>query len=191
MESDLADQGRKLDDEAFTLLFDRYYPAIYGYLRRRVTADLAAEVAAETFLAAYRQRAKFDSARGDAKPWLFGIAANLMRRQRRREKRELRAYARSGVDPVGADLDGVEARLDAQVEARRLASELADLPAAHREVLLLYAWADLSYEEISDALDIPVGTVRSRLARCRRRLGDLLDAPATVAEVPTPGGTHV
>jgi RNA polymerase sigma-70 factor, ECF subfamily len=178
-----------LDGEGVAALFDRHYPQIHAYLRRRLSTEPARELAAETFLVAYRRRADFDPARGEALPWLFGIAANLMRGERRRERRELRAYARTGIDPVVADPDEPERRLDARADGPRLAAALADLPHENREVLLLFAWAELSYEEISTALGIPVGTVRSRMARGRARLLGRLDPEPRAADVASTEGS--
>ena len=92
---------------------------------------------------------------------------NLVSRHYRDEERKLRAYARTGVDPVRADEPSSDARLDAQMLKRQLAGALADLRPEERDVLLLHAWGELEYGEIAEALDIPVGTVRSRLSRAR------------------------
>jgi len=94
-----------------------------------------------------------------------------MRRYRRTERRKLAAYARIGVDPLVAsdpDLDAAEDRAQSQGAGPVLAQALAALRPGDRDVLLLHAWADLSYQEIAGALGVHVGTVRSRLARARR-----------------------
>jgi RNA polymerase sigma-70 factor (ECF subfamily) len=79
-----------------------------------------------------------------------------------------RALARTGVDPAAEpDADRVARSVSAAAAGRRLAAALAKLSTGDRHVLLLLAWADLSYEEIATALDIPIGTVRSRLHRAR------------------------
>ena len=136
----------------------------------------ADEVAAETFLQAFAARERFDCSRPDARPWLFGIATNLLRRHRRAEERRLRAFARAATRPEDMSaFDGVDERLDATAAAGALATSLASLGPGERDVLLLYAWADLSYEEIADALAIPVGTVRSRLHRARGVMRELLE----------------
>lgn len=159
----------------FGEVFERHFRAVYGYLARRVGAQLAEELAAEAFTQAFRQRGRFDPAREDARPWLFGIAANLVRRHHRDERRRLMAYARTGLDPVVLDeTDEVDSRTDADAIGRQLALALASLRSSEREVLLLYAWAEFSYQEIAEALGMPVGTVRSRLSRARRRLRGLL-----------------
>jgi RNA polymerase sigma factor (sigma-70 family) len=160
----------RVEPAAFAPIFDRHYATIHAYLRRRLDATIAEELAAETFARALRAVTRYDEDRGDALPWLFGIAANLARRHRRTEVRRLRAYARTGRDPLQDEHGDAPARLDAAAAGPRLAAALAELRADDREALLLFAWADLSYEEISLALGIPLGTVRSRLHRARHTL---------------------
>jgi RNA polymerase sigma-70 factor, ECF subfamily len=159
------------DPEAFEVVFARHVSAIHRYLHRRVGKDLADELAAQTFEIAFTRRTSFDPARGDAGPWLYGIAANLLRTHRRTERRQLLAFARSGVDPVAPDEFGpADERADAAVAFRGLAQRLARLRDDDRDALLLFAWAGLSYEQVAEALAVPVGTVRSRIARARRVL---------------------
>lgn len=158
------------DPEQFALVFERHHRVLMAYLTRRVGPALAADIASETFLVAFRRRHKFDTTHESARPWLFGIASNLLRRHRRREVRELRAYARTGSDPVLSETQAVEDRIDAQRAERQLAAALSALSHLQREVLLLTAWAGLSPEEIARALDVPVGIVRSRLHRARRKM---------------------
>ncbi len=157
------------DPRSFGLIFERHFGAIHGYLRRRLDRQLADELASQTFLVAFDRRAQFDLRRTDSRPWLFGIATNLTRNHRRREIRELRAIAELRPDPVPG-IDGVESRIDAERLRGPLAQGLADLPPEEADVLLLLVWAELSQAEIADALEIPVGTVKSRLSRARGRL---------------------
>lgn len=160
----------------FGLIFDRHFDTIHRYLARRVGPALADDLAAQTFTEAFATRARYDLERPDAAPWLYGIATNLLRRHRRTEERQLRAYARTGVDPAFAtDLEAVIERLDARSNGPGLAAALAALHQRDRDVLLLFAWGDHSYEDIAYALGIPVGTVRSRLNRARRSMRELLD----------------
>jgi RNA polymerase sigma-70 factor (ECF subfamily) len=162
------------DPAAFSHVFDRHFDAIHRYLYRRVGPQVADELAAETFVQALGDRERFDG-RADARPWLYGIAANLLRHHRRDERRALLAYARAGIDPIvqGGE-DAIVDRADALASGRRVALALASLRDDDRDVLLLFAWADLSYEAIGAALGIPIGTVRSRLHRARRRCRELL-----------------
>jgi RNA polymerase sigma-70 factor (ECF subfamily) len=151
------------DPEAFVELFDRHFDPIYGYLSRRIGPDTGSELASEVFTAAFAQRARYDLSRADAAPWLYGIAANLLRRRHRSESRRLRAYARTPVERAPEMAAGLPADPG-------IAAALAALRPVDREVLLLFAWADLDYEQIAEALRVPVGTVRSRLHRARQQL---------------------
>jgi RNA polymerase sigma factor (sigma-70 family) len=164
----------RAEPRVFATVFDRHYDAVHRYLARRVGPDLADDLAAETFTEAFDVRFRFDTAHPDARPWLFGIATNLLRHHHRGEARRLRAYARLD-RPADADdgLGGIEARLDAERAGPAIAEALMRLSAGERDVLLLFAWADLRYEEIAVALRIPIGTVRSRLHRARRRVREL------------------
>jgi RNA polymerase sigma factor (sigma-70 family) len=179
------------DSSRFGEIFDRHFAEIDRFLARRVGSALADEIAAEAFMIAFRSRARYDSAAVDAGPWLYGIAANLARRHWRTERRRLRAYARTGVDPICDDAGDLDHRLDALAAGPELAAALASLRVGERDVLLLFAWADLSYEEIASALGIPAGTVRSRLSRARSRIRELL-APTGQSSVDraTEGGTR-
>lgn len=165
----------------FAAIFDRHFDAVHAYLQRRIGRDLADELAAQTFLVAFDGRARYDSSQPSARPWLFGIATNLLRRHHRDELRQLRAYARSAADPILDAFDGVEARIDASSMRRELVDALTRVPAEELDALLLFAWADFSYAEIGQALEIPTGTVRSRLSRARARIRTALEVePAAV-----------
>ena len=178
--------GTRLDDaalierswhepEAFAALYDRHAAPIHRFAGRRLGGQLADDVVAETFLAAFGRRNRYDLRRADARPWLYGIAANVIGKHRRAEVRMLRAWARTGADPVTeGHADLVDSQVAAAAMQRDLAAALAALPAGDRDVLLLIAWADLSYEETAAALGIPVGTVRSRLNRARRKVREAL-----------------
>jgi RNA polymerase sigma-70 factor, ECF subfamily len=161
--------------QRFGEIFERHYDAIYAFLARRLGADLGGELAAETFTRAFSSRRRFRVEQSpSARPWLFGIATNLLRHHYRTEARQLRAYARTGVDPVLDLVADVERRADASAAGPQLAEALAGLRNEERDVLLLFAWADLSYAEIAQALDLEDGTVRSRLSRARARVREQL-----------------
>ncbi len=156
---------------AFAILFDRHYPAIWRYLCRRAGPTAADDLAGETFLRAFAGRARYDGGQLDARPWLYGIATNLLREDARREGRQLRAYARAAEPSGGAgETEDAERRVDAQALAPRVVAALAELSPADRDALLLLALTDLDYDGIAIATGVPVGTVRSRLHRVRRRL---------------------
>jgi RNA polymerase sigma-70 factor, ECF subfamily len=161
---------------AFEAVFHRHFVVIHRYLARRLGEDLAEELAAETFSIAFARRATFKAQTPDCKAWLYGIAAKLASMHHRGEVRRLRAYARSAERLVGT-LDDTIGRLDSQSRAPHLARALADLSARQRDVLLLYAVADLSYPEIATALGISTGTVRSRIHRARAQVSRALEPP--------------
>ncbi|MFD8569928.1 RNA polymerase sigma factor [Streptomyces sp. NPDC059639] len=168
--------------ELFALLYDRYAPDIHRYAARRLGEQAADDITADTFLTAFRVRARYDTARAGARPWLYGIAAHLIGKQRRKEVRGLRALARTGQDPVAAGW--VEDTADRVTAQAPLADALAALSAADRHVLLLVAWADLTYQDVAEALGIPVGTVRSRLNRARKKVRAALGAdPAFTSDM--------
>jgi RNA polymerase sigma-70 factor (ECF subfamily) len=163
------------EPDRFAEIFDRYYGEVHGYAARRLGGGgLADDIAAETFLIAFDRRRSYDVTRPDARPWLYGIASNLISRHRRAEVRQYRALARvGGADSPEGPTDGlaerVSVRLDAEALRGRLAAALAEIADADRDVLLLVAWAQLSCEEAAQALGIPAGTARSRLHRARKK----------------------
>lgn len=168
--------ARSLQDASeFAVIFDRHFGTIHRYLARRVGGDVADDLAAEVFTVAFARRSSYDTDRPLALPWLYGIASNLLRadlrHQQRRDHAHERLASQSRADAVAEPLDErVVTSLDAQRHAQGLQGRLADLSVDDATTLALYAWEDLSYEEIAEALEIPVGTVRSRLHRVRRKL---------------------
>lgn len=154
--------------EKFALLFDRHAPHIQRYLARRLGQQIADDLLAETFLAAFTKRERYDSSRPDARPWLYGIATNLVGQHRREE---VRRHRTPSVGPYVADhADRVAADVTAQAMRSMLSGALGALSVEDRDVLLLVAWEQLSYLEVAEALAVPVGTVRSRLNRARRKV---------------------
>jgi RNA polymerase sigma factor (sigma-70 family) len=160
---------------AFMPLVERHNRVLFGYLARRLGADVAEELVSETYARAFELRHRYDTQRPDARPWLFGIATNLMRNHLRSNARQSRAFARAGVNDVSFDDDAaIDARLDASVHGEAIQEALSQLSPGDREALLLFAWGEMPYEDIAASLDIPVGTVRSRLNRARRQLKEAL-----------------
>ncbi|GAA3652842.1 RNA polymerase sigma factor [Microbacterium marinilacus] len=157
----------------FAALFDRHAVAVGHYARRLVGVDAGDDVLSETFLVAFRRRADYDLTRDSALPWLLGIATRLAHKARAAEARRWRALQASAalaVETAVSDIDAAAERADAVSRLRRLVPRIRRLSAADRDTLLLHAWGDLSTEQIAAALDVPVGTVWSRLNRIRRRL---------------------
>jgi RNA polymerase sigma factor (sigma-70 family) len=162
-------QSSVREPDRFTLIFDRYFSQVHSYVARRLGSDIADDLSSETFLIAFRQRERFDGRSGVVRAWLYGIATNLIRRHRRDEVRAWRAAARL---PAAGSSPGHEDRVTAQVTAQgaagQLAAALAKVSAKDREVLMLVALGELTYDEVAEALGIKYGTVCSRLSRARR-----------------------
>ena len=163
--------------QIFALIFDRHASTIHAYAARRAGRPVADDVMAETFLIAFERRRSFDVDRTSARPWLYGIASNLLGRHARQEERQWRAYARHAGDAGSVEHEsGAVARLDAARALAQMSAVVRRLDVVDRDVLLLYAWADLTYDQIAQALNLPVGTVRSKLHRVRTRLREHVDA---------------
>ncbi|GHE98314.1 RNA polymerase sigma factor [Streptomyces fumanus] len=182
---------------AFAELFDSYARAVYNHAFR-LTADwsTAEDVMATTFMEAWRLRHRIDAEGGSLRPWLLGIATNTARNQYRSNRR----YRRAVLATAAAELnvpDHAEEVTEQVDDQRRLAvalRALARLRRPEREVIALCVGEGLDYESAAKVLDIPVGTVASRLFRARKKLRSLADvellqpaAPATDA-IDTRGG---
>jgi RNA polymerase sigma-70 factor, ECF subfamily len=178
------------DPETFAALYDRHAAVLHRYVARRLGPAAADDVVADTFLDAFRRRHRYDTTMRDARPWLYGIAANLVGKHTRSEVRMLRAYARTGADPAlkGTEADEADSRIASAAVQRELAAALAGLGPGDRDVLLMVAWADLTCTEVATALSIPAGTVRSRLHRARTQIRAALGGydPTSVGEESVP-----
>ena len=165
-----------LDDPfLFGEIFSRHYSAVFGFAARRLGVGEAGDVAGEVFVRAFRIRRRFDTSRSDCRPWLYGIAANIVGDRIRRTRRARRRFV--VVDPALDVFYGVEDsddRLVAESVSDRLNEALGELSAADRDTFVLYSLERLSYAEIAEVLDVPAGTVGSRIARARRRLRELI-----------------
>lgn len=163
------------DADAFGQLYDRHANTIYNYLFRR-TGDwaVAEDLTASVFLSAWkkRQRVVFSDS-GAVLPWLYGVAANVLRNHDRGLRRFGRAVATLISEPrPRTEADAAERALDEEL-MRSVLAAVNRLPPPERDVLTLCVFAEVSYEEAALALQIPIGTVRSRLSRARRRLAEL------------------
>lgn len=181
METDQAlwARARAGDAEAFGTLFERHAVAVYRLCFWR-TGDvaLAEDLSAAVFLETWRHRARVAVVNGSILPWLFGVASNLVRGHRRAARRREAALRRLPPLPVEPDLaDEVAGRVDAETTMRAVLAVVRQLPERDQEVLAFCGWAGCTYEEAARILGVPVGTVRSRLARARARLGRLLAEP--------------
>lgn len=187
--------GSFADPEEFAAIFDRHFVPVHRFLARRAGPDVADELAGEVFRRAFEHRGAYDVARTECLPWLYGIARNALGHHFRGIGRQQRALQRvlltfDDRDHGNADASFVEEaieKVDAEALTNRAIAALVGLSEGEREALLLLTWEGLGYSEIAVALEVPVGTVRSRLHRGRRKLREHLgwpeDASSPVVEV--------
>jgi RNA polymerase sigma-70 factor (ECF subfamily) len=159
--------------EAFGEIFERHYRVVLGYSVRRTGVAVGEDIASRTFVIAFEQRKRFNTAAASARPWLMGIATNLIRHHFRDEATHLAVLQR--LPPERSDGDVTDEHLEAVRLGPTLVEELLALDPVDRDAFLLLALGELTYDEIGAALGIPTGTVRSKLHRARRRLRERLD----------------
>lgn len=172
--------------EYFVPVFERHFSVVHKFLRLRA-ASVADELAAETFVVAFKRRSAYSSEHADARPWLFGIALNLLRAHWRSERRKRAALLRLHGERETDSSDRAIERADAHRSIASLRALLEPLPPDDRDLLLLHACVGLSYDEAAHALGIPPGTARSRLHRLHARLRASLATQADDQRVRTGG----
>jgi RNA polymerase sigma-70 factor (ECF subfamily) len=178
-----ADESNGTKDEreraAFDAIYRLYADKVYGFcLRRTGNTALADEARAIVFLEAWRRRREIDFRSKPVAPWLYGVARNVLRNQSRAERRQNATQRSLGRLPRYSE--DLTEHLQRRQEMSALLRSLRTLPSAQREVIGLCLLDDDSYEAAAGKLQIPVGTVRSRLSRARVQLAsDLRAAAAT------------
>jgi RNA polymerase sigma factor (sigma-70 family) len=169
----------------FAVVYDRHLRAIHDYVRRRVGDEQAHDLTAEVFVRAFHARSRYDVRYATALPWLLGFATNLISEHRREERRRLALIERIAARSEHATADRPQEQL-----APELARALRKLRPGDRDALLLVVWGELSYDEAAHALNLPIGTVRSRIARARRRLTGDLQHPSVPPAISANGEEH-
>ena len=174
METDgaLIERSARGRPDAFVEVVRRHEVAVHGYLARRAGRQAADDLLGEVWVRAFGGRAGFDPAHPDARPWLYGIARNVLRAHWRAGRPADQAGVVEAVDPW----DDVIDRLDsgAAARTREMVGAVRALPPEEREVLLLVAWEQLTPAQAALVLGIPQGTARSRLHRARAALRPVL-----------------
>lgn len=175
----LAARLRAGDPEAMGEIYDRYADRIYNFCFRRTASwSVAEDAMAASFLEVWRARARAVAYDGTLLPWLYGVAGNVCRNHVRGQRRQAALRAKLHVVEDGAreadHADEVADRVDDERRMAALVAAVARLGDRDREVLMLVAWDGLTYEQAAQVLDVPVGTVRSRLSRSRGRLAELM-----------------
>ncbi|WP_203884283.1 RNA polymerase sigma factor [Planotetraspora kaengkrachanensis] len=180
------------DTEAFGVIFDRHARAVYNHCFRR-TADWsdAEDITSVVFLEAWRRHRELSPERDSALPWLLGVANNVLRNRYRAKRNHRDALDRMSAMSAEPDpADDIAGRIDDEHQMRRVLTAVNRLPLADQEVLSVCVWAGLSYDDAAIALDLPVGTVRSRLSRARARLKKLTASSSGNAREPAGGTAH-
>ena len=188
-DAQLWSRAQRDDTAAFGELYRRHARSVQSYCLWRTVAQQVAEEATSTvFLEVWRRRGRLELRTETAAPLLLGVSSNVLRnfwRSQRRHARALERIGRSEPRLAAWDEDEVIARVDAMAEVREAGTAIRALPSKEREVLALLVWGELSYAETAIALDVPIGTVRSRVSRARSRLGEAfadLSSRPTLAE---------
>lgn len=170
------------DVDAFGRLYERHAVGVEAFcLRRSASRTIAEEATSEVFLELWRQRSRLTVSGDSARPLLLGIALNVLRHRWRIERRHRATLARLSerFDRLAPTESPPAATLEALARARKIVERL---PRPEAETLILIAWGELSYEETAGVLGVPIGTVRSRLARARSRLTGLSTQPFDLAK---------
>ena len=159
------------DREAFGEIFRRHARAVFAICYWRMgDAAMAEDVTSVVFLEAWRRRDLVVLEQRSALPWLLGVANHTSRNATRSLRRYTQALKRlDGHRPLPTD-DAVIDRIEAETSLKMVNGVVRDLSEQEREIVLLVFWSCLTYEATSVALGVPVGTVRSRVSRTRRKL---------------------
>lgn len=182
------------DGEAFAAVFDRHGDRVLTQVARRIgSRQDADELASEVFVQAWRSRDKARFVDGSLLPWLLVIANHVAWKHLRSASRYVsmrrRLPAEPSLEPDPAD--NAISNLELAERARALARALAALSRADQQLIALCDLGELTYAQAAAALDIPIGTVRSRLSRAHQRLRTILIQPASESRArPQPGGHH-
>ncbi|MEE8441235.1 MAG: RNA polymerase sigma factor [Spirochaetia bacterium] len=173
LERSLIVRAKAGERDAFSVLIRhnirRVYRAAYAVMRNRDDAD---DIAQETFVRAYQSISRFDETR-PLFPWLYRIARNLcLNRIERVTERETELPEFDYLPDAAA---GPEESAIAAEERTRVRNAVGRLPDQHRQIIQLSHFQECSYREIADILDVPIGTVMSRLHNARRKLRELLE----------------
>lgn len=175
-DADLVARHRYGDEAAFAEVYRRHSGMVYNLaLRLAGDPDEAADLAQEIFLRVYRHLGKFRG-RSSLKTWVYRVALNHCRSRLGRRPPAAQPLAEPGTGNEPADpRRGPEERASAADVGRRVARALARLPGRFRDAVVLRDLEELSYQEIAEVLGVRIGTVRSRIARGRDRLRQVLE----------------
>jgi RNA polymerase sigma factor (sigma-70 family) len=186
LDSELWRRAAENDGSAFGELFERHADAVYLHCFRRTASwSIAEELTSIVFLEAWRRRRAVRLSSDSILPWLLAVANNAIRNSKRSLRRHQRLLTKLPPPPHASDFgDDAAGRLDDERAMAQILSVLGALRAEEQEVVSLCDWAGLTYAAAAAALDVPLGTVRSRLSRAhehlRARLGEVIHDPPPI-----------
>ncbi|GAA5177235.1 sigma-70 family RNA polymerase sigma factor [Rugosimonospora acidiphila] len=182
MRSDAELIGRSLtgDRDAFVEVIYRHESAVGAYLARRVGREAAEDLLGEVWVAAFESRRSYDQSFAEARPWLYGVALNRLRRYWRSRPAEELVPDVTGMANGWDPWPAVDARVDTQAVLR---TALAKLKPEEREVLTLVAWEDLTVADAARALGMPAGTGRRLLHQARMALRNAPEVAALITDL--------
>lgn len=170
--------------EAMAAIYRRHGGLVYRFtLQMSRSETVAEEITQEVFLALLTQMDRFDAGKGALSTWLCGIARRqLWKHLERNDSAVLFDLDDEGAAELGSPNDGPAEVLLRSEAVAAVRAGMNELPPVLREVVILCALEEMSYEEAAQVLNVPVGTVRSRLHRAKARLADLLRGEMANAE---------
>lgn len=185
-DADLWTRALTEDPEAFGAIFDRHLRSIHRFCARRTgSADTADDLVSIVFLEAWRCRHRVQLQHESALPWLYAVARHTVAHRVRSEFRHRKALSRIPIESVPDPAEEVAGRIDGQRRLSDVEQAFRRLKPDDQDVIALCVWDGLEYAEAAIALEIPIGTVRSRLSRARARLASLVDPAAPTSKDPS------
>ncbi len=177
---------KKGESEAFVWLLNQYGGRLYGYFQRLSGSELEAEDLVQEMFAKLIQSIRKYEARGNFEAWLFRVAANLVRDKARKRKRSLKTisiFQREGEGeemPVSAadDSPGPAERVELNEQITRVQAALNQLPELDREIIIRRHYSQMSFKELAEQYDLPVGTVLAKVHRGMKKLKGMLESHA-------------
>ncbi|QKW38354.1 sigma-70 family RNA polymerase sigma factor [Actinomadura sp. NAK00032] len=167
------------DQDAFVEVVRRHEGAVGAYLARRAGRETAEDLLGEVWVAAFTSRAAYDRAFTDARPWLVGVAHNMLRRHWRSRRVEEPLADEAGAAPGWDPWAAVDDRVDVRSALR---GALAGLRPQQREIVTLVAWEDLTVADAGRAIGVPPGTARRYLHEARMALRNAPEIAALLTE---------
>jgi RNA polymerase sigma-70 factor (ECF subfamily) len=195
-DDELVERCRRRDNHAFTEIVDRYKDRVYWLVRRMVGSPIDEDLTQEVFLRAYQAIEGFQG-RSSFRTWIYRIAHNLCVTELRKRSAhgEHISIEEEGDEKIHLLLpqshDGLEEEIERRDLSEKVQALIGELPEKYRAVLTLFYLQQVKYEEISEIMGIPLGTVKTYIHRARLRLRELVLAAPEIAGLVGAGGNEM